>query len=148
VADDFEEFVRNAEPSLRRALTGLLPLDLVPDGLAEAFAYAWEHWDRMRELENTTGYLVRVAQTHTRTRLAGYTAPRVPEDSPRVEPALVPALRALSTQQRAAVWLVHGCGWSYAEAGLALAISVSAVGTHVSRGMAHLRLALGVDADA
>jgi RNA polymerase sigma-70 factor (ECF subfamily) len=147
VAEQFEEFVGRFEPSLRRALTGLLPLDLVPDGLAEAFAYAWEHWDRMRQLDNPGGYLVRVAQSRTRARLAGY-PPEVPVGSPRVEPALVPALQALSEQQRAAVWLVHACGWTYADTAAALDISASAVGTHLARGMERLREALGVGTDA
>ena len=58
---------------------------------------------------------------------------------PDVEPALVPALHALSPMQRQAVWLVHACDWTYAETATALDISASAVGTHLTRGMTRLR---------
>jgi len=65
----------------------------------------------------------------------------IPETSriPEVEPRLAPALSQLTPQQRTAVWLVHACRWSYAEAAEALEITPSALGTHLSRGMEKLR---------
>jgi hypothetical protein len=68
-----------------------------------------------------------------------------PARLPEVEPGLGPALRALAPQQRSAVWLVHACGWTYAETASALGISPSAVGTHLTRGLAHLRTTLGAE---
>ena len=43
---------------------------------------------------------------------------------------------------------MHACGWTYAEAAEAMAISRSAIGTHVSRALDALRRALEVDTHA
>jgi DNA-directed RNA polymerase specialized sigma24 family protein len=66
---------------------------------------------------------------------------------PDVEPDLVPALLALPLTQRTAVWLVHACGWRYAEVAEAMETSASMVGNHVNRGMSALRARLGVATD-
>jgi DNA-directed RNA polymerase specialized sigma24 family protein len=141
----YETFARAAEPRLRRALAGCRGVDGAPDAVAEALAYAWEHWERVSSMTNPLGYLYRVGQS--RTRGPRGQAPVLPPPRevgvPDVEPALVPALLALPDTQRAAVWLVHACGWSYAECAEAMEVSVSAVGTHVSRALAALRARLG-----
>jgi len=141
----FEGFVAEIEPRLRRALAGHVPLDAVPDAVGEALAYAWEHWDRVQALDNPAGYLFRVGQSRSRRRREGLPPGPDPARLPEVEPALGPALRALAPQQRSAVWLVHACGWTYAETASALGISASAVGTHLTRGLAHLRTSLGAE---
>lgn len=143
VETSFEDFVGEVEPRLRRALAGHLPAAAVPDAVGEALAYAWTHWDRVRTLDNPAGYLFRVGQSRTRRRREGVPPGPDPTRLPEVEPGLGPALRALAPQQRSAVWLVHACGWTYAETASALGISPSAVGTHLTRGLAHLRTALG-----
>ena len=145
---DFEDFVMAVEPSLRRALVGHLPRHAVPDALGEAFAYAWEHWDRLQTYENPAGFLFRVAQSRSRSRRHGAPPPPDPSRLPQVEPRLGDAMKALSHQQRSVVWLVHACDWTYAETADALGISPSAVGTHLARGMAHLRADLGANTDA
>jgi DNA-directed RNA polymerase specialized sigma24 family protein len=147
-APSFAHFVDDVEPRLRRALVGHLPPDVVPDALSEAFAYAWEHWHDLQTLENPAGFLFRVAQSRARRRKSAMPPPPDPARLPHVEPKLVPAMRALTPMQRSSVWLIHGCGWTYREAAEALGISASAVGTHLERGMAHLRRALGVTTDA
>ena len=80
---DFEAFVERIEPALRRALSGHLPADEVADAEAEAFAYAWQHRDRVMAMENPGGYLYRVAQSRTRRRKQGFlpwvSDARVPE---------------------------------------------------------------------
>ena len=90
-------------------------------------------------MANPTGYLYRVGLTRTSAR----PQPELPAPAdvgmPHIESGLVPALLALPPSQRAAVWLVHGCGWSYAEVAEALEIGRSTVGTHISRAMAALR---------
>jgi RNA polymerase sigma factor (sigma-70 family) len=144
---EFEAFVASVEPSLRRALGGHLPAALVPDALAEAFAYAWQHWSRLRAMHNPTGYLFRVAQSKARTKRAGMTPATAAEELPDVEPRLLDAMRSLSPQQRSAVWLVHGCGWTTIETADAMGISASAVGTHLQRGMARLRDRMGAHDD-
>ena len=70
--DAFERFVREVEPGLRRALSGHLDRERVPDALAEAFAYAWQHRERVMAMENPSGYLYRVAQSKSRTRRHGW----------------------------------------------------------------------------
>lgn len=143
---EFDAFVDRVRPGLVRALSGQLAPDAVSDAVAEAFAYAWEHWSRVRELANPGGYLFRVAQSRSRSRRAAFLAPPAPASGPDLDPALIAAVQSLPMRQRAAVWLVHACGWNYAEAAEAMGISTSAVGTHLSRGMAQLRSRLGVTA--
>src|SRR5690606_6552634 len=118
------------------------------EATAEALAYGWEHRDRVLAMENPAGYLYRVGQSRTKVRRR--LALPAPDDLrlPEVEPALIPALLDLPDQQRTAVWLVHACGWTYAEAAEAMGISRSAVGTHVSRALDALRRALEVDTHA
>jgi DNA-directed RNA polymerase specialized sigma24 family protein len=140
----FEGFVRRVEPGLRRALTGHLVADQVPDALAEAFAYAWQHRERVMAMDNASGYLYRVAQSKSRLRKQGYLTWPSDHQLPDIEPGLDGALGSLSPAQLKAVWLVHGCGWSYAEAATALDISTSTVGSHVTRALQHLRERLGV----
>jgi DNA-directed RNA polymerase specialized sigma24 family protein len=144
VTKNFELFVTEVEPRLRRALAGHLPLPLIPDAVAEAFAYAWKHWDRVQQLDCPSSYLFRVAQSSSRSRLVGVLPGPDPARLPEIEPRLGDAMKSLSSQQRSVVWLVHGCGWTYSEAAEALHISASAVGTHLTRGMSRLRAYLGV----
>lgn len=139
----YESFARAAEPRLRRALAGCRGVDAAPDAVAEALAYGWEHWDRVSAMTNPLGYLYRVGQSRSRHRPEPLTLPWPAEVGvPEIEPALVPALLTLPQTQRTAVWLVHACGWSYGECAEAMDVSVSAVGTHVSRGLAALRARL------
>ncbi len=147
----FEAFVADAEPRLRRALTLERGAHLGRDATAEALAWAWEHWDRVQGMENPVGYLYRVGVSRSRgRRVARPAAPAVvpaPGDGVGFEPALDPALRALPARQRAAVVLVHACGWTHQEVAEALGVSRATVGTHLARGMARLRRDLGVIAD-
>ena len=141
---DFDLFVARIEPGLRRALAGHCAIDEVPDALAEAFAYAWQHWDRVSGMDSPSGFLYRVAQSRSRQRRAGSLPGPDRGRLPDVEPKLGPALRGLPLRQRSVVWLVHACGWSYADTAEALGISRSAVGTHLERALARLRADLGV----
>jgi len=145
---EFEDFVRATEPRLRRALIGCRGVDVAQEAVAEALAYAWEHWTEVQALANPAGYLFRVGQSRTRRRAT----PQLPSPEslriPDIEPALIPALLALPERQRSAVWLVHACGWTYAEAADGLGISASAVGTHVGRALERLRRDLEVETRA
>lgn len=141
----FTSFVYEVEPRLRRALVATLGQDATHDAVAEALTYAWEHWHRVESMQNPAGYLYRVARSRVRERRPATIKFLVPDEArlPEVEPGLVGALESLSPQQRAAVWLVHGCEWSYQETAEALDISASAVGTHVARGLDKLRSRIG-----
>jgi RNA polymerase sigma-70 factor (ECF subfamily) len=144
---EFEAFVQAMDPQLRRALSAHLPPERVADAIAEAFAYAWQHWKRVQEMDNPGGYLYRVAQSKTRSRKQGFLPWPADAELPDYEPGLAPALLELSPAQLRAIWLVHGCGWSHVEAGVALRMSASTVATHVSRALDRLRTRMGVRDD-
>jgi DNA-directed RNA polymerase specialized sigma24 family protein len=143
----FEAFVEEARPRLARAFGGCRGDD-APDAVAEALAYAWEHWEEVALMENAVGYLFRVGQSRTRRRRAQSLPAPADVAVPDIEPALVPALLSLPETQRTAVWLVHACEWHYGEVAEAMGTSTSMVGNHVSRGLAALRRSLEVGADA
>ncbi len=144
----FAEFVRFAEPRLRVALMAAYGADRGREAAAEALAYAWEHWDRVRLIEKPIGYLYRVGQSRTR-RWWSKPPPVRPTDArqepPWVEPALPAALQDLSRRQRMAVVLVHGFGWTHEEAAELIGVSTPTVKTHVQRALAKLRSALEVN---
>lgn len=140
----FTAFVAEVEPRLRRALVALRGPELGRDATAEALAWAWGNWAQVTSMENPAGYLYRVGSSRTRPRRPAL-LPVVSAsfDGSAFEPGLGPALARLSERQRAAVVLVHGCGWTHQEVADALGVSRSSVGTHVDRAMARLREELG-----
>jgi RNA polymerase sigma-70 factor (ECF subfamily) len=145
----FEDFVVALRPRLIRAFVATRGVDGSADAAAEALAYAFEHWQEVREMENPGGYLYRVGQSRTRARRGAVVLPSPEEIGlPDVEPGLVPALMRLPETQRSAVWLVHACEWTYAEVAAAMGTSVSMVGNHVSRALDGLRRELEVETDA
>jgi len=148
VIDDFEAFVTEHEPLLRRALIGARGPAEGREATAEALAYGWEHWTTVKEMANPLGYLYRVGQSRTRRRKVPTLARAVPTVMPEVEPGLAPALARLTATQRVAVFLVHGCDWSHAEVARVLDVAPSTVATHVQRGMSRLRELLEVSVDA
>jgi DNA-directed RNA polymerase specialized sigma24 family protein len=144
---EFEEFVSQARPRLTRAFVASRGVD-VGDAVAEALAYAWEHWHEVSVMANPIGYLYRVGQSRTRCRRRPQLPPPAVFGLPEVEPALIPALLSLPETQRAAVWLVHACQWHYAEVAEALETSPSMVGNHVRRALEALRRQLEVEVRA
>lgn len=138
----FEDFVAAAEPRLRRALVAAYGAQVGREATVDALAYGWEHFDRVSAMANPVGYLYRVGESSARRQLGRRgrgVEPGVPSAAADVEPGLVDALRGLSEQQRAAVVLVHGYGYSLREAAATLEISMSTVRNHLDRGMARLR---------
>ena len=147
VGPGFVTFVRDVEPQLRRALVAGFGVDIGREAAAEALAYGWEHWERVRQLENPAGYLYRVGQSWARRRpLRRVIFPDAPAgNEPWVEPGLAPALRALSLRQRQVVILVHAMGLSQAETATMLGLKPTSVQNHLQRGVSRLRTALGVN---
>jgi DNA-directed RNA polymerase specialized sigma24 family protein len=143
-AAEFDRFVAEVRPRLIRAFAGAVGATNAADAAAEAVAYAFEHWDRVRLMDNPAGYLYRVGQSRTRRRRTPALPPPASIGVPDIEPSLVPALLSLPETQRTAVWLVHACGWHYAEVADAMDTSASMVGNHVSRGLEALRRSMGV----
>jgi DNA-directed RNA polymerase specialized sigma24 family protein len=140
----FEAFVLEVEPQLRKALSGHLSEGTVADAVAEALGYAWEHRDRVLQMERPAGYLYRVAQTRSQRRKQGWLVWRGEEAMPEVEPGLPGALADLLAGQALAVWLVSACGWTHTEAGETLGVSASTVSTQVGRALIRLRTSLGL----
>lgn len=148
LVESFTRFASDVEPRLRYALTAAVGWDRGREATAEALLYAWEHWERLRSMENPAGYLYRVGRS--RARIRGR-RPRFessdPGRMPEIEPALRDALGQLSERQRTVVFLVHGMEWTRVEVAELLGISVTSVGSHLERGLAKLRARLGVDFD-
>ena len=146
LVDGFEAFAGAAEPRLRRALCGTFGPAVGREAVVDALAYGWENWARVGSMDNPVGYLYRVGFTAGRRSLRQLPrsdrAASVSPD-PTVEPKLAAALQGLSPQQRAAVLLVHGYGYSLQEAADTLGVRRTSVQNHVERAMARLRTTIG-----
>jgi len=146
VADGFAEFVTAHESRLRRALTASFGGELGREATADALEYAWEHWDRIRVMENPVGYLYKVGRSRGRRELRRKRVmfdPVDPARIPDVEPKLPGALAGLSSRQRSVVVLVHGYGWTHSEVAELLGVSRSSVRSHLERGLSSLRGVIG-----
>lgn len=141
----FTEFVSTAEPRLRRALVAAYGFEEGREATAEALAYAWEHWDRLRLIDNLPGYLFRVGQTRHRRRRQPVLFAVAESAEYRFEPALPAALASLSGRQRLAVVLVHGYGYTHREVSELTGLKQTTIQNHVERGLARLRSIMGVD---
>jgi DNA-directed RNA polymerase specialized sigma24 family protein len=135
----FRAFVTEAEPRLRRALIAAYGYERGREATAEALAYAWENWVRLRRVENLTGYLYRVGQSRTRRNKTPVLFERATLYEPLVEPALRAALAELPQRQRVAVFLAHGAGWTHAEVAELMGVKAPTVQKHVERGLVRLR---------
>lgn len=142
----FTEFFSGSEPILRHALVATCGPEVGREAAADAFEYAWSHWDRVGSMEHPIGYLYRVGRSAARK----YRRPPVladpPGDSslPWIEPGLESGLRRLSDRQRTAVVLRHSFGYTYAEISQVMGVSIPTVQKHIERGLAKLRRRLEV----
>lgn len=145
----FDGLVQDVEPRLRHALVAVYGQEQGRDATAEALAYAWEHRDQIKSMANPAAYLYRVGRSRGRNRrLTPRFLPIEPAHLPDLEPGLPGALAGLSERQRLTVVLVHGYGYDRREVASILDISVSAVDTHLARGLVKLRETLGVETHA
>jgi DNA-directed RNA polymerase specialized sigma24 family protein len=149
--ESFTRFFRDAEPKLRRALIAGYGGEAGREAAAAALEYAWEHWSRIRDMENPAGYTYRVGCTRAGRIVRShptFPAPLYPADQmPWVEPGLPRALERLTQNQRVAVMLVHGLDWTLTETAKFLSISPGSVNKHAERGLAKLRAAMEVQVD-
>jgi DNA-directed RNA polymerase specialized sigma24 family protein len=145
----FAAFVRETEPRLRHALMATFGPVEGRAAAVDALSWAWEYWDRIEGVSNKLGYLYRVGQNAARRNGSRAQPGRFEASSeqrlPDVEPALLPALAKLSAQQRTAVLLVHGYGWSQTDVAHLLDVNVSTLREHLARGLIRLRTTLGVN---
>jgi DNA-directed RNA polymerase specialized sigma24 family protein len=151
---DIDVLLARVAPGLQRALIASFGPELGGEATVDALAWAWTRRRRTLALSNPGGYMYRVgtsfarrsirrsAKQRDRNQLAVLTDRTVPDGS---EPRLIPALAHLSPQQRGAVVLIHGYGFTLTDAAASLDSSVSLVRNHLDRGLARLRTDLGVD---
>lgn len=138
--------MKEVEPRLSHALYAAYGPEVGTEVTADALAYAWEHWERLREMDNPAGYLYRVGQSKARR----YHRPQVlfpriePAPFATFEPGLPAALEELTESQRQAVILVHALQWTEQETAEVLGKSRSTIHTHLERGLDRLRQRLGV----
>lgn len=146
--ETFEAFFERVEPRLRESLSASVGIEAGREAAAEALAHAWEHWDRVRRMQNPAGYLYVVGRDRARRALRRSRRPRLvrvdTDRAPWVEPELPAALAALPEQQRVVVMLLHCSQWTMSEVAKMLQVSKSTVQTHAERGMAQLRDRMGV----
>jgi hypothetical protein len=112
---EFEEFVRQNEPSLRRALVAAYGFERGRDATAEALGWAWENWGKARLLDHRVAYLFRVGQSKSRQRREPVTFTRNEANERWFDPGLTPVLESLSEHQRIAVVLINGFEWRLRE---------------------------------
>ncbi len=147
---NYEAFVRRDGARLRAGLVAAYGPDVGADAAAEALAYGFEHWAEVATMANPSGYLYRVGQSEARRhfRPSGFLPARAARGLPDFEPALAPALEALTESQRVGVVLVHALGWTLTDAAAVLDIDISTLRTHIARAMTKLRTHLEVTLDA
>jgi RNA polymerase sigma factor (sigma-70 family) len=132
------------EPRLRRALVARYGLDIGCEVAAEAMLWGVENADRLSAMGNPAGYLFRVGQTiarrlfRDRDRLVFPDEPRW-ADSSDLPGDVFDELKRLKPEQRVAVLLVHGYGFTYREVADLLEVTEAAVTNYVHRGLAKLR---------
>ncbi|WCO68646.1 sigma-70 family RNA polymerase sigma factor [Iamia majanohamensis] len=151
--EDFAAFYLRVERPLTVALGTRYGPHIGREAAVDALSWAWEHWDRLRPMDNPSGYLYRVGQSQARRlRPRRPTRPHRDTDSTSVEeivvePGLDDALEALSVRQRQVVVLAHGYGCTHREIGSLLGLSPSTVQNHAERGLAKLRRRLEASRD-
>ncbi|MGH9017085.1 MAG: RNA polymerase sigma factor [Acidimicrobiales bacterium] len=141
---DFRAFMMDTEPRLHRALAAAFGWDRGREATAEAMAYAWEHWSKVRAMANPAGYLYRVGQSSVRRRKVPLLFERPHNGDWQYEPTLVRLLSELPERQRLVVVLVHGFEWTPREVSDLTGLSLSTIHTHLERGLFRLRAALEV----
>jgi len=145
----FTRFVKETEPKLSYALAAAYGPEIGSEATSEALVYAWEHWPKIRTMQNPAGYLYRVGQSKARRFLR----PRVTFPAPQMrdpygfEPGLPAALESLTKNQRVAVVLVHALAWTERETAELMDVSRATVRTHVERALARLRATMEVQVD-
>jgi RNA polymerase sigma-70 factor, ECF subfamily len=134
----FEGFFEDEHVRLYRALV-LMTADAheAEELMQDAFLRVWERWDRVREMDNPTGYLYRAAMNlfRNRSRRLRLELRRRPgaDASPDAFEAVesrdrvARALRGLTPRQRAALVLTDLLGYESAEAGDLLRVKAATV---------------------
>jgi RNA polymerase sigma-70 factor (ECF subfamily) len=147
---DLEQVFRESAPQLWRAIYGFAGgrRDVAEDAVAEAFARAIEHRDRIRD---PVAWIYRTAFRIASRELKRERRPMptAPDPVPGVDPGevqdVIRALARLSPNQRAAVLLSDLEGLPAREVATLLGVSAATVRVHRFRGRHRLRELLGTE---
>jgi RNA polymerase sigma-70 factor, ECF subfamily len=149
---DFERLYRTAGPGLWRALYAFTGgrRDVASDAMDEAFARALEHGDSIR---TPVPWLYRTAfrlalEELRRERRSPREVGTGPESHDEPDPGLdgvMTAMRNLSANQRAAMFLHYVADLSVREVAERLGMSPATVKVHLHRGRRRLRELLGTE---
>ncbi len=156
--EDFEEFCSSHYSQLLRMLT----LHCGDSALAEEFAQealvrAAQHWNKVRNMENPSGWLWRVAfnltytffrrrvaENRVRRRLAAELTGRPDQADPSDHVAVLQMLRGVSPKQRTVLILRYLNDLTFEEIADVLDSPVSTVKSHAQRGLARMRTSVQV----
>lgn len=143
---EFTEFLENRGPGLRHAFVARYGPDVGGDIMGDVALYAWEHWEKVTQMDNPSGWLYRVGQSRSRRY---FRRPVLfPEPTPRseatIEPALPGLIGSLPDRQRVAVLLTRAFGYTVREAAGIIGVSPSTVHQNAERGLTRLRERMGV----
>ena len=118
------------------------------DVVQEAYARAWQHWDKLTAYGDpeawvrTVAYRIRVSQWRRVTaRFRAHQRHGVPPDVPELSVdyvAIIAALREIAPSQRRAIVLHHLLGLSVEEVAVETNVAPGTVKAHLSRGRARL----------
>lgn len=141
--------IPDLEQRLSTAFLARYGVEVGREVTSETMAWAWEHRDRLVDMDNPAGYLFRVGQSKSRRLLrwsrepVRYPAENITDQQPWVEPGLADALASLDEEQRTTIVLVHCFQWTYREVAELMGLELHGVRNRVHRGMARLRSELG-----
>ena len=154
-AASFDDFVLENNERLYGALCLMTRDRYEAEEIAqEAFVRILERWDRVRVMEDPTGYLFRTAMNLVRRshRRAGLAIRRAVNVTPtdnfeeiEARDVVIRAISRLPADQRAALIVTSLLGYSSDEAATVLGIRSSTVRARATRARAALRDAIGED---
>ena len=151
----FEAAFASLYPRARRLALRITARPALADELAaEALARAFADWKRLRNVDYLDAWVLRVTTNlainavKRKEAVLPPPAPVNPSDAALVRLGLVAALRELPRRQREAVALYFLGDMSEDDVARALGIAPGTVKTHVHRGIAALRAALGGEEDS
>jgi len=144
---EFADFYAAEWQGVFRPLAVILrDVDLAHEATDEAMTRAYQHWSRVRCMDNPSGWVYRVALNWSRTQLRrrAIAARLLPHETldpgePVVEPGLVGAVAQLPMRQREVVVLRYVLDWSEVEIAAALGIPRGTVKSRLHRALARLR---------
>jgi RNA polymerase sigma-70 factor (ECF subfamily) len=148
---DFAEwFRREYQQVLGSLMLAIGDPDIAEESAAEAFARAYEKWDRVRAMERPTGWIYTVAFNLARRKLRRRAMERrlLLKAHPRAEVGpesgfeLWDLVRTLPPRERTAVALRYGADLREADVAKAMGISAGAVAKTLNVARSRLGLAL------